>query len=273
MKISGVRPSRRTTSTCMPGIGLRLAPSFSISVTACVHVAVRDPVGVEHRRLVGDADVLDEVRDDSSSHFAATKRSILRGRRIGGPCGESWGESRDSSAGRAAGFRHSLHAGSRKRRRESPGNPDRASGTADGDCVRTAASRAGREHAIRHPTSGRHPCSSILHTTAVLLQSLILAVAARRAARCAADKVDINTADAATIDRVLLNIGPSKAEAIVAYRKANGALQEPEQLAMVKGIGLKTIEKNRDRIVLGAAAPARKARRSPPRRAAAAPKR
>jgi competence protein ComEA len=31
-----------------------------------------------------------------------------------------------------------------------------------------------------------------------------------------------------------------------------------EQLALVKGIGLKTIEKNRDRIVVGAAAPARK---------------
>ena len=60
------------------------------------------------------------------------------------------------------------------------------------------------------------------------------------------------------IDRVLLNIGPAKAEAIVAHRKANGAFRSAEQLAMVKGIGLKTIEKNRDRIVLGAVAPARK---------------
>ena len=70
----------------------------------------------------------------------------------------------------------------------------------------------------------------------------------------ATEKVNINSADAATIDRVLLNVGPAKAEAIVAYRKQNGAFRSVEQLAMVKGIGLKTIEKNRDRIMLGAAA-------------------
>ncbi len=73
----------------------------------------------------------------------------------------------------------------------------------------------------------------------------------------AAEKVNINTADVATLDRVLVNIGPAKAEAIVAYRKANGAFRSAEQLAMVKGVGLKTIEKNRDRIVVGTA-PARK---------------
>jgi competence protein ComEA len=72
----------------------------------------------------------------------------------------------------------------------------------------------------------------------------------------AADRVNINTADAATIDAALLNIGRAKAEAIVAYRKAHGAFHTPEQLAQVKGIGLKTIEKNRDRIVFGGAAPA-----------------
>ena len=71
----------------------------------------------------------------------------------------------------------------------------------------------------------------------------------------AAEKVNINTADAATIDRVLLNIGPAKAEAIVAHRKANGAFKSAEQLALVKGVGLKTVEKNRDRIVVGSAKP------------------
>lgn len=74
----------------------------------------------------------------------------------------------------------------------------------------------------------------------------------------AADKVNINTADAATIDQVLVNIGPAKAEAIVAYRKANGVFRSADQLALVKGVGLKTIEKNRDRIVFGAAAGAPK---------------
>lgn len=69
----------------------------------------------------------------------------------------------------------------------------------------------------------------------------------------AADKVDVNSADAATIDRVLVNIGPSKAQAIVAHRNANGPYKSLEQLAKVKGIGLKTVELNRDRIDLGAA--------------------
>lgn len=89
-----------------------------------------------------------------------------------------------------------------------------------------------------------------------LLQTLVLSLLFAGSA-FAADKVNINTADAATIDRVLLNIGPSKAEAIVAYRKANGAFKSAEQLTLVKGIGLKTVEKNRDRIVVagGAAAP------------------
>ena len=86
-----------------------------------------------------------------------------------------------------------------------------------------------------------------------LFSSLVLSVLLAGTA-LAGESVNINTADAATIDRVLLNAGPSKAQAIVDYRKANGAFKSPEQLAMVKGIGLKTVEKNRDRIVVRAAA-------------------
>jgi competence protein ComEA len=88
-----------------------------------------------------------------------------------------------------------------------------------------------------------------------LLQTLVLSLLFAGSA-LAADKVNINTADAATIDRVLLNIGPSKAEAIVAYRKANGAFKSAEQLTLVQGIGLKTVEKIRDRIVVAGGAPA-----------------
>lgn len=87
------------------------------------------------------------------------------------------------------------------------------------------------------------PLATLFHS---LLLSLVIAGSA-----FAAEKVNVNTADAATIDRVLLNVGPAKAEAIVAHRKANGAFRSMEQLALVKGIGLKTVEKNRDRIVLG----------------------
>ena len=97
-----------------------------------------------------------------------------------------------------------------------------------------------------------------MKTFAIILKSLVLSLLLAWSA-LAADKVNINTADAATIDRVLVNVGPAKAQAIVDYRKANGAFKSAEQLAMVKGIGLKTVEKNRDRIALGAARPAPKA--------------
>lgn len=71
----------------------------------------------------------------------------------------------------------------------------------------------------------------------------------------AADKVDINTADAQTLAESLNGIGLAKAEAIVAHREQNGPFKSIEQLAEVKGIGLKTVEKNRDRITVGGAAP------------------
>lgn len=90
-----------------------------------------------------------------------------------------------------------------------------------------------------------------------LFATLLLAVLFAGSA-WAAEKVNVNTADAATLARVLDNIGEAKAEAIVAYRKANGPFRSAEQLAQVKGVGLKTVEKNRDRIVFGAQ-PARQA--------------
>lgn len=91
-----------------------------------------------------------------------------------------------------------------------------------------------------------------------LTLGMLLAASALIGTAFAGERVNINTADAATIDAGLVNIGRSKAEAIVAYRKQHGAFKSAEQLAQVKGIGLKTVEKNRDRIALGGAAPARK---------------
>lgn len=67
----------------------------------------------------------------------------------------------------------------------------------------------------------------------------------------AGEKVDINTADAATLDRVLVNIGAAKAQAIVDYRQANGPFRSAEELAQVKGIGLATVERNRELISVG----------------------
>ena len=91
--------------------------------------------------------------------------------------------------------------------------------------------------------------------TLMLLHSLALSVLFAASA-FAADKVNINTADARTIDKVLVGVGPAKAEAIVAHRKEHGPFKSADQLASVKGIGLSIIEKNRDRIVVTGGAPA-----------------
>ena len=66
----------------------------------------------------------------------------------------------------------------------------------------------------------------------------------------AVDRVDINIADAAELSKMLVNIGPSKAQAIIDYRENHGKFKSAEQLALVRGIGLQTIEKNRDRIAI-----------------------
>ncbi len=68
--------------------------------------------------------------------------------------------------------------------------------------------------------------NTIRHLLAVLLLALAMAGNA-----IAAEKVNINTADAATLERVLVNVGASKAEAIVAHRKSNGPFRSAEQLA------------------------------------------
>ena len=67
-----------------------------------------------------------------------------------------------------------------------------------------------------------------------------------------AGTVDINAADAKAIADAMVGIGPSKAEAIVAYRKANGPFKSVDDLAHIKGIGAATIKKNRDKLSAGA---------------------
>jgi len=69
-----------------------------------------------------------------------------------------------------------------------------------------------------------------------------------------AGPVDINKADAATIAKELNGIGLSKAQAIVSFREKNGAFKSADDLRKVKGIGAKTLERNRPNIRLDAAA-------------------
>jgi competence protein ComEA len=75
--------------------------------------------------------------------------------------------------------------------------------------------------------------------------------------------VDINTADAETLARVIDGIGVAKAQAIIDYRQANGPFKTVEGLVAVKGIGERTVERNRDRLSVGPAASAASASATP----------
>lgn len=67
----------------------------------------------------------------------------------------------------------------------------------------------------------------------------------------AAQAVDINNADAATIAENLNGIGEAKARAIVAYRSEHGAFVDEQDLIKVKGIGAKLVDRNRSLISFG----------------------
>ena len=63
-----------------------------------------------------------------------------------------------------------------------------------------------------------------------------------------AGQVNINTADAATIAAELNGVGLSKAKAIVEYRTKHGPFRSVDDLSLVKGIGERTVDKNRSDI-------------------------
>lgn len=74
----------------------------------------------------------------------------------------------------------------------------------------------------------------------------------------ASTPVNINTADAATLAQSLDGVGMTKAQAIVAWREANGAFESADQLTEVKGIGAALVDRNRDAIQLDGGKSAKK---------------
>lgn len=94
-----------------------------------------------------------------------------------------------------------------------------------------------------------------MHRYLIALAGLLLAPLA-----LASTPVNINTADAATLAQSLDGVGMAKAQAIVAWREANGAFESAEQLTEVKGIGASLIDRNRDAIQVDGAKPAKKAK-------------
>lgn len=65
-----------------------------------------------------------------------------------------------------------------------------------------------------------------------------------------AGPVDVNSANAETISAELKGVGMSKAQAIVEYRREHGPFKSVDELTLVKGIGPRTVEINRENILL-----------------------
>jgi competence protein ComEA len=83
---------------------------------------------------------------------------------------------------------------------------------------------------------------TILALSTVLLPAFALAA-----------PVNVNTADAETISEALQGVGLSKARAIVEYRQKHGPFRSPDDLSLVKGIGERTLELNRENILVAPA--------------------
>ena len=93
------------------------------------------------------------------------------------------------------------------------------------------------------------------HPLRSLLLALVMACAAP--AWGAGEPLDINQATAQQLAATLKGVGLAKAQAIVQYRKTYGPFSSIDELAEVKGIGARTIERNRGLIqVVKKAAPA-----------------
>lgn len=79
-------------------------------------------------------------------------------------------------------------------------------------------------------------CIRKILLTSFLLFSLQLA---------AADRINVNTADAETLMSIQ-GVGEKRAEAIIDYREENGPFSSVEELMNVDGVGQMTLDNNRD---------------------------
>ncbi|SHM99924.1 ComEA family DNA-binding protein [Phytopseudomonas punonensis] len=62
--------------------------------------------------------------------------------------------------------------------------------------------------------------------------------------------INLNTADAETLQRELSGVGAVKAQAIVAYRDTHGEFASVDELLEVKGIGEALLERNRSKLTV-----------------------
>lgn len=82
------------------------------------------------------------------------------------------------------------------------------------------------------------------------IAAILLALALTGMAVAESGPVNINTASAEQLAEALNGVGQARAEAIVAYREENGPFTHIDELVNVRGIGLATVDRNRDLILL-----------------------
>ncbi len=66
----------------------------------------------------------------------------------------------------------------------------------------------------------------------------------------ASEKVNINTADAETLDKNLKYVGEKTAKKIVEYRKEHGKFESVDDMTQVRGVGKKIIKANRNNMTV-----------------------
>jgi competence protein ComEA len=83
------------------------------------------------------------------------------------------------------------------------------------------------------------------------LRHLVAAVALLiTGAVMAGEPIDINSADATTLATAISGVGAKRAKAIILYRKEHGPFTSVDDLAKVRGIGQKLIDKSRDNLTV-----------------------
>jgi comEA protein len=100
----------------------------------------------------------------------------------------------------------------------------------------------------------RHPIAAAVRALALvlLLSTPAFAAGTDSAARAPAPLTGVVNVNSATAEELSLlpGVGPSKAAAIIRYRTEHGAFKRVEDLAQVKGIGEKQVEKLRSHVAL-----------------------
>lgn len=81
-------------------------------------------------------------------------------------------------------------------------------------------------------------------------QTLGSAIESASANAAQQEKVNINQATAEQLARVLRGVGMARAQAIIELREKLGGFKDIEDLLQVRGLGVKVLEDNKDRIEL-----------------------